>query len=84
MENNLERVQAYFKRQIVKGNYQIVEVTEAHVNTWLSILVDQRPFVIKINQLEVIQDGCITENYLQLGEFSKEQQEVIIERLNVL
>lgn len=80
MRMNLEKIQAYFKRQIEKGNYEVKEVNTAHVNTWISLLVDNRPFVIKINEIETKQDGDISENYIQLGKFNKDQHIKIYER----
>ena len=80
---NIEQIQSYFKNEIVKGNYEVIdEIIPKRGNLfWLSILVENRPFSLQINKYkpEVIQEGSIEENYFQLDEFSNEQQIKIYE-----
>ncbi len=74
---NLEEVQNYFKEQIALGNYEVTDKYQAsfgYKKLWVSVLVDNRPFVIEITlKGKVEQIGDITENYLQLGTFSNNQ-----------
>ena len=81
---NLESVQEHFKEQIALGNYEVTDKYQAsfgYKKLWVSVLVDNRPFVIEISlKGKVEQIGDITENYLQLGTFSNNQQELIYER----
>jgi hypothetical protein len=78
---NLESVQNYFKEQISLGNYDEVQVTGYTMFTrWVSLQVNERPFVIRVNEFNVTQEGDIFENYLQLGEFSNQQKERIYAR----
>jgi hypothetical protein len=77
---NLEEVQNYFKDQISKGNYDVVRITGKVFTRWISLKVNDRPFLIKVNELDVMQEGEIDENYIQLGDFSKQQKQIIYER----
>lgn len=81
---NLEEVQSYFKEQISLGNYEVTDKYQAsfgYKKLWVSVLVDNRPFVIEISlKGKVEQIGAIEENYIQLGVFTQRQQELIYER----
>jgi len=80
---NLESIQEYFKIQIEIGNFMVLNITRSNDlidNTWVSMLVENRPFVIKTNETETIQDGDISENYIQLGNFTQQQHKTIYER----
>lgn len=80
---NLESIQEYFKIQIEIGNFTILNIirsNDLNDNTWVSMLVENRPFVIKTNETETIQDGDISENYIQLGNFTQKQHKTIYER----
>ena len=81
---NLESVQEHFKEQIALGNYEVTDKYQAsfgYKKLWVSVLVSNRPFVIEITPKgKVEQIGAIEENYLQLGTFSNNQQELIYER----
>ena len=77
---NLEEVQSYFKEQISQGNYDVVRITGKVFTRWISLKINDRPFVIKVNESDIIQEGDIFENYIQLGEFSKQQKQIIYER----
>lgn len=76
---DISKIQDYFKRKIAKLNFETKDVIQSRFNTWLSILVDNRPFLLKVNEIEVTQDGEITENYIQLGRFNANQQKQIYE-----
>lgn len=81
---DLEKVQDYFKTQIERGNYQVTERYTAsfgYKKLWVSMLVENRPFMIEITPKgKVKQLGDIDENYIQLGEFTNEQQRTIYEQ----
>jgi hypothetical protein len=76
---NLQNVQDYFKEQIAKGNYNEIQVSGKMFTRWVSLQVNERPFVIRVNEFNVTQEGDIFENYLQLGEFSNQQKQQIYE-----
>lgn len=76
----LERIQVHFKNKIADGKYHILNVAKGHLTLWIELMIDMRPFCIKINRSGVIQDGDISENYIQLGTFNKQQQNQIYER----
>lgn len=77
---NLESVQDYFKEQISLCNYDEIQVSGKMFTRWVSLQVNERPFVIRINEFNVTQEGDIFENYLQLGDFSNQQKEKIYAR----
>jgi len=78
---DLTTVQDFFKNEIEKGNYEIVNFSApTGLNLWIDILVLNRPFKIVVNEFKVNQNGDISENYIQLGNFTQQQHKTIYER----
>ena len=77
---DLTTIQEFFKNKIVNGQFIVLNIIVSHENTWIFMLVENRPFLIKINEDQTIQDGDISENYIQLGNFTQKQHKIIYDR----
>lgn len=78
---DLTKIQETFKNEIEKGNYEIVNHSSpTGLNIWIDLLVFNRPFRIVVNEFNVSQSGDISENYIQLGNFTQQQHKTIYDR----
>lgn len=78
---DLTKIQETFKSEIENGNYVIVNYSSpTGLNIWLDLLVLNRPFKIVVNEFSVSQSGDISENYIQLGNFTQQQHKQIYDR----
>lgn len=90
MEEKLIEVQMYFKNKILSGDYTITMKSETSKTSplpskycWLTLTINDRPFTFSMGARNTfVQDGELFENYINLGEFTEEEQSKIWQREN--